>query len=109
MAEAGEKKSRSGAARVARRANGAERTPRGVGGTGRHEAVVGELRQQLDDAERAKRELLSVVSHDLRNPLSVILVSAKLLARAVPPDVPARKQLDSIGRAAEEINHLIQD
>jgi signal transduction histidine kinase len=111
MAETGEKKARSGTSRSARRTNGSERVrDRSTSREGRRlERLCDDLRHQVEDADRAKRELLSVVSHDLRNPLSVILVSAKLLGRSIPSDAPGRKQLDSIGRAAEEINHLIQD
>ena len=114
MAATGEKKARSGTSgtsRIARRTNGADRVrERSTSREGRRlERLCEEQRQQLEDADRSKRELLSVVSHDLRNPLSVILVSTKLLGRSIPADAPGRKQLDSIGRAAEEINHLIQD
>src|SRR6185436_13270405 len=68
-----------------------------------------ELREEADAAERSRRETLSIVSHDIRNPLSVILVSTKLLSRSIPPESNAKKQLDAIGRAADEINHLIQE
>jgi signal transduction histidine kinase len=68
-----------------------------------------ELRAQLDRADRAKRELLSVVSHDLRNPLSVILVSARLLSRSLRSDPSATRQLEAVTRAGEEINRLIQE
>lgn len=70
------------------------------------------LREATDRAERAQRELLSVMSHDVRNPLSVILVSTRMLLRtldkAPEPSVP-RRPVEAIERAAEEINHLIQD
>jgi signal transduction histidine kinase len=111
MAETGQKKARAGA-HIARRANGSDRSARdraAVRDDRKFERLCGELREQLEEAGRSKRELLSVVSHDLRNPLSVILVSTKLLGRAIPADAAGRKQLDSIGRAADEINHLIQD
>jgi signal transduction histidine kinase len=68
-----------------------------------------DLRDEADAADRSRRETLSIVSHDVRNPLSVILVSTKLLSRSIPQESNARKQLDAIGRAAEEINHLIQE
>jgi len=53
--------------------------------------------------------MLSVVSHDLRNPLSVILVSARLLSRTLRDDPGAMRQLDAVTRAADEINRMIQD
>lgn len=70
------------------------------------------LRASTDAAEAAQRELLEVVAHDLRNPLSVILVGARLLLRSLPEDAPrasSRKRIEEIGRAATEMSHLVQD
>jgi signal transduction histidine kinase len=70
------------------------------------------LRASTDAAEAAQRELLAVVTHDLRNPLSVILVSARLLLRSLPEDdsrATTRKQIEAMGRAADEMSHLVQD
>lgn len=66
-----------------------------------------ELRAEI--AERAHRETVSTISHDLRNPLSVILVSSRMLLRSLDPGAPGRRQLDAIIRAADEINQLTQD
>lgn len=68
-----------------------------------------EYRQRALASEREQAEILSVVSHDLRNPLSAILVSSRMLSRTIPPGAEGRRQLDAIQRAAEEINHVIQD
>lgn len=63
-------------------------------------------------AIRARDELLSIVSHDLRNPLGVILMSSMILLRGVqtsgknPQEI---NQLDAIKRSAERMNRLIQD
>ena len=63
----------------------------------------------LQEAVRARDEVLAVVSHDLRNPVGTISAAVELLS-----DVPmeAEKQnehLEIIGRAAYRINRLIQD
>jgi len=55
-------------------------------------------------ATRLRDEVLGVVAHDLRNPLSAILTQATLLREA--PD-PARGE--AIQRAARRMNRLIQD
>jgi signal transduction histidine kinase len=70
------------------------------------------LREATDRAELAQRQLLSVMSHDVRNPLSVILISARMLLRGLDkaPDASTpRRPIEAIERAAEEINNLIQD
>lgn len=60
-------------------------------------------------AIQARDEMMSVVSHDLRNPLSTIMMTSDLLL-----DVPAdkeeqRRHLQTIGRAAASMNRLIRD
>lgn len=67
------------------------------------------LERRAEAAERMLRETVSTISHDLRNSLSVIVVSARMLLRSVPPDGPGRRQLEAITRAADEINQLAQD
>lgn len=70
------------------------------------------LYSQAQRAIGARDELLSIVSHDLRNPLGVILMSAMILIRNSaaagykPQEV---HQLEAIRRSAERMNHLIQD
>jgi signal transduction histidine kinase len=82
------------------------------------------LRESAEEAERAQGELLAVLSHDLRNPLSVILMSTRMLAHpnggrpaSAPPDrnpapgweAPNRRLIDALSRAAEELSNLAQD
>ena len=50
-----------------------------------------------------------MLAHDLRNPLSVILVSLRLLERSIGAEHGARRQLDALGRAADEMNAILQD
>jgi signal transduction histidine kinase len=75
----------------------------------RLERLCDSLRQGAEEAQVAQSELLKTLSHDLRNPLSVILVSTRMLARAVAPEQPGRRHVDAITRAAEEMNHMLQD
>ena len=75
-----------------------------------------DLHERHREAERAKKgreEVLAVVSHDLRSPLSAIVMNAEALRRALAhgghlPEA-APKQLDSIKRSADRMSRLIQD
>jgi signal transduction histidine kinase len=62
-------------------------------------------------ARRAGDDLVAVVSHDLRSPLSAITLSVAHLLRASPPDErrASRKQVEVIQRAAEHMTRLIDD
>jgi signal transduction histidine kinase len=55
--------------------------------------------------------VLSVVSHDLRNPVSTVAMSVSLLRdpEVVLSDDERAKQLEVIGRSAQRMNRLIQD
>jgi signal transduction histidine kinase len=54
--------------------------------------------------------VLGVVAHDLRNPLSTILLHAQTLTRHGPdPERRSQKRGDAIHRAATRMNRLIQD
>jgi signal transduction histidine kinase len=73
-----------------------------------NERLVGEAREAL----RAREDLLAIVSHDLRNPLGVVLASTALLLKAnLPPDKQdrARRQVEAIQRAGNRMNRLIRD
>lgn len=61
-------------------------------------------------ANRARDEVLGVVSHDLRNPISAIAMCARVLEES-PPDEPARRVelLHTIRESTDWMNHLIQD
>ena len=58
------------------------------------------------DAKRLRDEMLGIVSHDLRNPLNVVVLHARLIARMYPE---ARETAAEITRAAKYANHLIED
>jgi signal transduction histidine kinase len=70
------------------------------------------LRARLRDFARSREEMLSIVSHDVRNPLGVVLTGSALLLRgSLPPDKGdrARRQVEAIQRAGHRINALIRD
>jgi PAS domain S-box-containing protein len=61
-------------------------------------------------ANRARDDVLGVVSHDLRNPISAIAMCARALEETPAGDEAARKQLLlTIRESTEWINRLIQD
>jgi PAS domain S-box-containing protein len=61
-------------------------------------------------ATRVRDEVLGVVAHDLRNPLSAILMQATALERrGAEPERRNQKPRQTILRAANRMNRLIQD
>lgn len=61
-------------------------------------------------ANRARDEVLSIVSHDLRNPISAIAMCARVLEENPPTDDAARKDLlGTIRESTDWMNHLIDD
>jgi PAS domain S-box-containing protein len=67
---------------------------------------------EAQDALRAREDLLAIVSHDLRNPLGVVLASSALLLKSnLPSDKQdrARRQVEAIQRAGNRMNRLIRD
>ena len=61
-------------------------------------------------ATQLRDQVLGVVAHDLRNPLSTILMQASALKRHGPePERRSLKPAEVIHRAAKRMNRLIQD
>jgi signal transduction histidine kinase/DNA-binding NarL/FixJ family response regulator len=62
-------------------------------------------------AAQARDDVLAIVSHDLRNPLHTIALSASYLEEVFLPDLPeaALQQTQIIRRAVDRANRLIQD
>jgi len=61
-------------------------------------------------AIRARDEVLGIVAHDLRNPLSSILMhAARLHSRGSEPVDRSRKAAEAIERSAKRMNRLIED
>lgn len=68
------------------------------------------LYAQAQNAIAARDQLLAVVSHDLRNPLGVVMMGTSFLRELVPADDPqVERQLDMIGRSAEHMHRMIED
>ena len=76
--------------------------------SGQFEALAAEnarLYEEAKQAVRVREQILAIVSHDLRNPLSTILMTAGSLAKkGVMPEAVAR-----IRRAADRMQRLIED
>ena len=71
--------------------------------------------QRLVEAQRAvdaREDLLSIVSHDLRNPLSTVVLCASMIRRMAPHDEQGKatqKQAAAILRAAGQMNRMVSD
>lgn len=70
---------------------------------------IARLHDLTHDALLSRDNLLAVVSHDLRTPLSVISNTATLLLRSPPDAGEAHRQLEIIKRAAELVSGLVED
>jgi signal transduction histidine kinase len=58
----------------------------------------------------ADRDLISVVCHDLKDPLASIVMGAGFLKRTVAPDQgPVRRVVDAIARSADRMNQVVGD
>ena len=58
---------------------------------------------------RSRTELIAVVSHDLRNPLQSIVLTASVLDQQLAPGDPKRARVESITRSAELATRLLDD
>ena len=68
-----------------------------------------ELRRAAEEAARLREEILGVVTHDLRNPITTISLSAQLLIKDAAEEDEAREHLTTIHDAAERMQTLIND
>ncbi|MBN9682691.1 MULTISPECIES: sensor histidine kinase [unclassified Corallococcus] len=67
------------------------------------------LYERAEQAIRMREEVLRIVAHDLRTPLNVIQLSARMLEKHLPPDDGARPRLDTLQKSVQRANRLIQD
>jgi len=71
-----------------------------------------DARAQAEDAVQTRDRVVSIVSHDLRNPLTAILGGADFLLEIIPEDehrAAVREQLQRMRHAATTMNRLIVD
>ncbi len=70
-----------------------------------------ELFHATQSAVRTREDILSIVSHDLRNPLHAIMLSASDLVRGAPATDrrKGRRHLDMINRATARMERLLSD
>lgn len=64
---------------------------------------------EADRAKKAREQMLSVVAHDLRNPLHTIMMASELLSENLPGDSSARRQMEMLQRACQTMRVLLND
>jgi signal transduction histidine kinase len=64
---------------------------------------------ESQQAVRARDEVLAIVSHDLRNPLSAVTLASSLLQTSDGLEEDAREQLDIINISAKRMSRIIAD
>jgi signal transduction histidine kinase len=65
---------------------------------------------ELQELQAEREDLLRAVSHDLRNPLQIVLLQAERIQRLAPPDgVKERKAGATIASAAKQMGVMIRD
>jgi len=78
---------------------------------GRRAALALDNARLYLEAQRAiaaRDDVLSILSHDLGNPLSTIFIRSRVLLRTLPQELAsAREQVEGIRTAAEEMDRLI--
>jgi PAS domain S-box-containing protein len=67
------------------------------------------MEDELRVAVRMREDLLAVVSHDLRNPLGTIMLSASMLQQAAQLDPRSRRHVEMIHRSSIRMETLIDD
>jgi signal transduction histidine kinase len=72
-------------------------------------AEVESARARLDEACRAREEVLAIVSHDLRSPLSAIELTCAQLRRGLLSGKDVALQVDRIERASRRMDVLVRN
>jgi signal transduction histidine kinase len=72
----------------------------------RQEAVIRQQVTHLEELHALKDDLVSMLAHDLRNPLAGILMMLEVMATRYPPD---RRDLDSLMRAGLRMREMLDD
>jgi signal transduction histidine kinase len=74
-----------------------------------HEAELARVNRSLRDRVEFEQQMVGIVSHDLRNPLSAILVSANLLLRFGNLDVMQTRNIGRVVTSAMRAERMIRD
>ena len=74
----------------------------------RDQQELATARAEAEDRAQFAEQLVGIVSHDIRNPLSVIRMSAALLQRGATPEQQAQA-VARVTRAVQRVQHLIGD
>jgi sigma-B regulation protein RsbU (phosphoserine phosphatase) len=74
----------------------------------RDQQELGLARKEAEDRALFAEQLVGMVSHDIRNPLSVIHMSALLLDRGVSPE-QEKAAVARVARSVQRVQHLIGD
>ena len=70
---------------------------------------VHEKEEALKRAIQQREDVVSIVSHDLRNPLGVVLAASDLLVDLPLDEDERRHQAEIIGRSGKRMHNLIED
>ena len=73
------------------------------------EQLLQKAKEQLEAVGKAKDEFLSIVTHELRTPLSAILGWTQLLEMDVLDDTERREAIETIKQQAKSQSQLIED
>lgn len=65
--------------------------------------------QQLARAHDFEKQILAIVSHDIRNPLSTIQFAARRLQDIPDPTGAAKKHAAIVARGVDRIHHIVED
>lgn len=98
------------ASRIVARASGPGRRAARLAATRRdHEdrAALDAALEAADDAARSRPSLLSLLSHDLRNPLAALPTCVSVIRRALPAEHAAHRQVEVIQRSADELTQML--
>lgn len=71
--------------------------------------LLGAASAERDEAVRKREQFLEVISHELKNPLSSVQLSAEVLLRAHPDDDRTQRRARAIQRAGDRMSTLIQN
>ncbi len=71
-------------------------------------ATATALEASAKDRALFAEQMIGIVSHDLRNPLSTIVMASSMLGTGTPT-APQRRLIERIGRATDRAQHLIAD